>query len=105
MRLGELIKWLEQQDGTLTVPHGFGLPNSYRGYYNDVAFEPANNVTFASMLANARAALEATFDGYKGGKYRMDNDSGCFIAEWGCLGEEIGPTILALWAVTAAAAD
>lgn len=29
--LGDLIKWLEEQDPNLTVPHGFGEPDSYRG--------------------------------------------------------------------------
>lgn len=101
--LGELIEWLEQQDGAKVVPHGFGNPNSYRGYYDDVAFEPAENVTFASMLENAKAALGATFQGYKGGEYTMHEYTDCWIAEYGTSGgDKIGPTIKALWLATAA---
>lgn len=101
--LGELIEWLEHQDGAKVVPHGFGEPCSYRGYYEDVAFAPAENVTFASMLANAKSALGATFQGYKGGEYTMNEYTDCWIAEYGTShGDKIGPTIKALWLATAA---
>ena len=101
--LGELIEWLGQQDGTKVVPYGFGKPRSYRGYYEDVAFEPAQNVTFAFMLENAKAALGSTFQGYKGGDYTMHEYTNCWIAEYGTSeGDKIGPTIKALWLATAA---
>lgn len=96
--LGELIAWLEQQDGSLVVPYGFGKPMSYRGYYHDLAFEPAENVTFASMLENAKSAIGATFCGYKGGEYKMGEYTDCWIAEYGrSHGDKIGPTIMKLW--------
>ena len=101
--LGELIKWLEQQDGEKVVPHGFGKPGSYRGYYEDVAFEPAQNVSFASMLEHAKSALGATFQGYKGGDFTMNEYTDCWIAEYGTSqGDKIGPTIKALWLATTA---
>jgi len=69
--LEDLIKWLEQQNPELTVPHGFGEPDSYRGYYDEIAFAPKENVTFGEMLEHAKSALGATFTGYKGGEHTI----------------------------------
>lgn len=90
MNLGELIAVLEavpNQNGL--VPWGFGDPDSYRGYYEDVAFEPADNVTIASMLASARSALGATFQGYKGGDYLMTEHTDCWISTYGEASQEM----------------
>lgn len=96
MTLGELIaalKAVPNQNGL--VPWGFGQPDSYRGYYEQVAFEPLENVTIASMLAAAESALGATFQGYKGGDYLMDEYTECWIAEYGRRGgDQIGETLL-----------
>ena len=100
--LEELIDWLKQQDPNLTVPHGFGSPHSYRGNYTEVAFSPEVNVTFGEMLQHAESALGATFEGWKGGEFTMSEWSTCWIADEGsCVSDRIGPTIKALWKVTA----
>lgn len=98
MFLKDLIEWLEKQDATATVPYGFGAPDSYRGYYEDLAFAPAQNVTFGSMLENARYAMGRTFQGYKGGDFTMGEFTDCWIAEYGTSeGDKIGPTMCNLW--------
>jgi len=95
MTLGELIKTLEQADPTMVVPHGFGSPHSYRGYYEDVAFSPAANVSVASMLEHARSALGQTFTGYKGGEYTMGDWTDCWISEYSTAsGDKIGDTLM-----------
>ena len=100
--LEDLIKWLEQQNPDSTVPHGFGKPDSYRGYYDEVAFAPKENVTFGEMLGHARDALGTTFTGYKGGEYTMHEYTDCWIAEYGTSeGDKIGPTLKAMWLATA----
>jgi len=100
--LQDLINWLEKQPPELRVPHGFGAPMSYRGYYDELAFEPEDNVSFGEMLAHARAALGAEFEGYKGGWYTMQSFTPCWIAHYGTSqGDKIGPTILKLWAASA----
>ncbi len=96
MELGELITALEQADARLVVPSGFTNPHSYRGYYDELAFEPAANVTVAAMLADARSALGATYQGYKGGDFTMREHTDCWLATWGGLGETLGPTLLRL---------
>ena len=95
MTLGELINELKKMDVNKTVPVGFGSPHSYRGYYEDLAFEPAENVTIGSMLTHAESALGKTFQGYKGGDYVMEDYTTVWIANYGeSGGEVIGPALL-----------
>jgi len=94
--LGTIIAKLKQADQQRIVPFGFGQPMSYRGYYDQLAFEPKRNVTIASMLSHAESALGQIFTGYKGGEYLMDANTECWIAEYGTSdGDCIGPTLLA----------
>lgn len=98
MNLKNLIEWLEKQSPNAIVPHGFGIPRSYRGYYDQLAFEPVENAVILDMLEHARSALGTTFTGYKGGEYTMDEWTECWIAEYGTSeGDKIGPTMLRLW--------
>lgn len=94
MILMKLIDVLKHADQDAVVRQGFYNPHSYRGYYNDVAFEPLENVRVADMLLAAKAALGATFTGYKGGDFHMSAYVDCYLAHYGNTGEEIGPTLL-----------
>jgi hypothetical protein len=96
MTLGELITMLEQEDPKRVVKHGFDNPHSYRGYYHDLAFEPAFNVPVGEMLAAARSALGATYEGYKGGDYTMSDYTDCWLASYGDCGETIGALLVSL---------
>lgn len=87
--LGELIRYLELLPPDQPVDVGFGRPHSYRGYYEDLAFEPVANTTIGNMLAAARSALGATFEGYKGGDYVMGERTDCWLAEYGDTGVPI----------------
>lgn len=95
MNLGDLIKALEAFDPGVHVPMGFGNPHSYRGYYDAVGFEPVRDTTAGAMLAAARSADGAIYEGYKGGEFKMHGASSCYLANWGACGEEIGPLLLA----------
>jgi hypothetical protein len=96
MTLGELIEFLEKYPANQEVPLGFEGPHSYRGYYEDLAFEPAKNVTVGSMLQCAKDALGQTFCGYKGGDYKMEEYTDVWLSEYGATGESIGPVLLTL---------
>lgn len=96
MTLTELIEALEAEDPTRILPDGFTNPHSYRGYYDEVAFEPATDVSVGAMLADARTALGATFQGWKGGDYTMSGWTDCWLAVQGCTGETLGPLLLRL---------
>ncbi len=94
MTLAELIAFLETRDPKQIVPLGLAHPHSYRGYYDELAFEPAKNVTVGSMLACARDALGRTFTGHKAGEYKMGEWTNVWLAEHGKTGEGIGPILL-----------
>lgn len=95
MTLGDLIKILKEfPDKKKTVPVGLGDPHSYRGYYDQLAFEPAENITVEEMLEKAESALESTFEGYKGGEFLMEEHTKVYIACWGKTGESIGEILI-----------
>jgi hypothetical protein len=93
--LKDIIEFLEQQDQDRVLPIGFYYAHSYRGYYEDLAFEPAKNVKVSLMLKEAKEALKKTFFGWKGGEYHMHDYSTCWLAYIGCEGEQIGPVMMA----------
>ena len=98
MVLQDLIEWLESQNQDAVVPYGFGEPMSYRGYYDNVAFRPVENARIGDMLDHAKSALGATFEGYKGGEYKMEAHTDCWIAHYGSAGGDlIGPTLISYW--------
>lgn len=96
--LSDLIVELEKIDGNKIVKFGFGEPMSYRGYYEDLAFTPERDVKISDMLNYAKSALGKTFTGYKGGEYKMEDWTDCYIAEYGTsYGDMIGPTLMSYW--------
>jgi hypothetical protein len=103
MTLGELIKWLEQQDPNLVVKDGFGSPHSDRGSYDEVAFSPKPEAKIKDMLRHAKSAMVGSFTGWKGGEYKYDEDTSCYIGEYGECGEEITHTHFKYWLLTAVA--
>lgn len=92
--LGQLIERLKKEDPAKVVRHGFHNPHSYRGYYEDVAFEPAPNARVVDMLDSATSALGATFQGWKGGDFTMDEHTLVWLAFEGACGESIGGALL-----------
>ncbi len=63
LALDELIEILAAEPADKVVAVGFHRPHSYRGYYEDLAFEVTTNVTVGTMLAEARSALDSTYQG------------------------------------------
>lgn len=95
--LGQLIARLEREDPNRVLPLGFANPHSWRGDYMELAFEPLANISIGDMLAAARSALGATYQGWKGGDYTMHEHSDCHIAREGESGDnQIGPLLLDL---------
>jgi hypothetical protein len=95
MYLLNLIEFLQARDPSQTVRIGFGKPHSYRGYYDELAFEPVRDTTVGAMLEAAQSANGRTFTGYKGGDYTMGDYTNCWLAQWGEASQEsIGITLL-----------
>lgn len=89
MRLGELIDALEACEPESQVTFDFGgfEPtgiDSYRGYYSDLALSFGDQGLLAGkLLAELRDADGGVFEGYKGGKYRMDRSTPVWVANYG----------------------
>lgn len=80
MYLCQVIRFLEALHPDHMCRKGFRNPHSYRGAYECLAFEPADNVSIGSMLAVAKRAVNQYFDGWKGGDFLMDEGTWCFIS-------------------------
>lgn len=101
MTLGRLIEKLENLPLQKLIEN-IGEPHSYRGYYEDLAFEKEVGVrTVESLLGELKGiCLNNTFEGYKGGYFFMDADTPLWIASYGSSGVKIidlvddGTTIL-----------
>lgn len=94
LTLGKLIKVLENTIPELPVffscsTDSSGLTNvghedSYRGYYSDLAFDVGDKEkTVAELLKQCKKAVNATYTGYKGGNFVMDEDTPLWRAEYG----------------------
>lgn len=95
--LEELINVLESVEPERILPVGFSRPHSYRGYYRDLAFCVARNVSVREMLYAARSAMGETFQGWKGGDYTMDKYTDVWlVTEEGDTGESLGSMLLHL---------
>ena len=94
MRLEDLIGVLAAIYPETKVPLGFHDPYSYRGFYDQVAFEAKRDTTVGEMLSAAREALGSTYIGYKGGEFKMEGHTNCWLATYGYEGETIGPYLL-----------
>lgn len=97
--LQNLIDALERLPEDAIASYGFKNAHSYRVEYSILAFEPAPNVRMGDMLQTARAALNKTFQGYKGGDYLMESDTSVVLARPGVMehGEEITSALLREW--------
>lgn len=89
MTLGKMISTLE------AMPSGSEVSNlryahSYRGYYQDLAFEPNDGMRpAAELLAECKEAMGQVFEGYKGGDYVMGALTPVWIANYGCCGQKL----------------
>ena len=86
--LGELIAALNNADPNglvyLTEPH------SYRGYYDDLALEPADfAITVTQLLNQLNWVINTELTGYKGGEFMMSADTPVWVANHGCTGQAL----------------
>lgn len=86
MTLGELIFELEKLDPNQKIQK-IQNPHSYRGYYEDLAFETSEEfMTVKEALQLCKDCLGKVFVGYKGGNWYMDEKTLVWISEHGNLG-------------------
>lgn len=95
MTLGELIAVLNTVEPERKVALGFHKPHSYRGFYDELAFEPHRDTTVGAMLKDAESALGKTFTGWKGGDFTMEKHTTVWMSQKGDCGEQLGPALVA----------
>ena len=67
------------------IVEGAGELASWRGSYDQLTVtRPGPARTAGEMLDDAKAALHKTFEGYKGGDYRMTESTRVWADDWGC---------------------
>ncbi|UIS25285.1 hypothetical protein [Erythrobacter phage vB_EliS-L02] len=107
LSLGDLRDLAEQFDETVFIiaEDGGGITreHSYRGYYEDLAFERSDEPTPArEVLAMCERALSQTYEGYKGGDFTYGRDTPLWLAAYGTTGaaivdvDPVEPGVLAL---------
>lgn len=95
--LGALIAKLEtiprETPIKSNVSEGLAEMESYRGYYSDLSINPSDQPsTVGAVLDDARKALGAEFTGYKGGEYRMGEETPLWVANYSMC----GPAVIAV---------
>lgn len=89
MTLEELISRIKELPPDLEI-QAIWHPHSYRGYYSDLAFEPADGTVKAvELLSIVKDCLGETYQGYKGGDYVMDKKTPLWMAFYGDCGSKI----------------
>lgn len=86
LTLGKLISYLQ----TTRIPKVANLtnPHSYRGYYEDLAFELGEGAkSRKEMLEFCKNLVGKTFEGYRGGSYKMSYDAPLWVANCGDCGK------------------
>lgn len=92
--LGDLRLALRALDRNLpiTLPDGRGVGEvgSYRGYYEQLAIEPFGDYsTVGEFLERLDRADGEEFIGYKGGRFRMSDQTPLWVAWYGDTGEKV----------------
>jgi hypothetical protein len=87
MTLGQYISHLKksiaQNSKETCLPIGLGNPHAWRGGYEELAFEPVENISLGTMLDEAQNAIGTAFPGYKAGEYTMSETTPIHIDHYG----------------------
>lgn len=90
LSIEQVIEYLEQYPPDKVLPRGFNSPHSYRGFYEELGVEWAENVSIGAMIACLKEAIGRVYTGWKGGDFKMDTWSDVFICDqYGHTGEPV----------------
>lgn len=89
MILSEMIAGLKNLPAN-TLVENLHKPHSYRGYYEDLAFEKGEGERTAfDLLRECESCIGRDFYGYKGGTYTCTENTRVWVANRGETGEEL----------------
>ena len=88
MNLGELKQaFIRLDDEDFVFMEGFYNPHAYRGCYEQVAFEPREQITLSDIKKDINKSLNDVFEGYKGGEYEYGDDTLVNLSDYGISGK------------------
>jgi hypothetical protein len=79
----EFLEIVQETDSSFQFVNAFNNPHSWRGIYNEVAFQTEMLMTSDEMLHCVKRALTETFFGWKGGEYGYCLDNHCHLEAGG----------------------
>ena len=85
MTLKDLIERLEKEPNKF-LKLGFTHAHSWRGSYENLAFEPCEGAKVSDMLYEAKNAIGKTFQGWKGGDFKMEESAEVYLSDEGTAG-------------------
>lgn len=89
MTLGKMISRLKEMHSIARV-EGLECPHSYRGYYEDLTFQPTGSfMRVEELLDLCHSAMGKAYEGYKGGTYVMGEHTPVWVAYYGNTGKRI----------------
>jgi hypothetical protein len=92
MTLRELLNRLRSEPNR-RVRRGLKNPHSYRGHYEDIAFELGGEMYIEDIIKLVAGSIGETYEGWKGGFFEMSSYSKVYVAEVGEVGDELGPIL------------
>jgi hypothetical protein len=84
--ISEIFDKFENDDFVFKT--AISTPHSYRGYYDELAFESDDNVTLREVKESIHKAETESFEGYKGGEYNYDGRTTCHLTYYGGCNED-----------------
>ncbi len=91
----QICQWFEEHevDEVIITIHS---PHSYRGYYDQIAYEYICNSSsnVSSFLQDIKDGLDDFYEGYKGGSFFMDDETDIHLAFYGNTGVPVTEELL-----------
>lgn len=95
LTLGEIILKLENMPPDAPVRFDFdsnvGGLDSWRGSYSELAlgYQDDEPITVNDLLNDCRFSVGKTYEGYKGGEFKMGRQTPVWVANWGESGASV----------------
>lgn len=89
LTLGDVLVALQKEDPEKMLKFGLTYGHSYRGYYDQVAFELSPYISVGNMKKEVEEAVNHTYTGWKGGEYSMNLTTPVWVADLGGTGDPL----------------
>ena len=81
LTIGTILVRLSKEPPTKILKQGWDWECSYRGDYYQLGLHIVQNVSIQTMMDVLKRAIGHEYCGYKGGMYRMESNTECYLIE------------------------